>query len=63
MSMYVCPPTYGGSPARVFGLDSVLDALHFLVVALSVDCCVLFGLPQSRLQGFDPLGSGPQTLL
>lgn len=58
-----CPPTYRGSPAHVFGLDGVLNALHLLLVAISVASCVLFGLLQSGLQGFDPVSGGPQSLL
>ncbi len=62
--MCVCmcvPSTYHsrGSPAHVFGLDGVLNALHLLLVALSVASCILFGLLQSGLQGFDPLSGGP----
>lgn len=59
-------PTDGRSPAHVFRLGDdggVLDALHLLLVALSVMGCVLLGLLQGRLQAFDPLSRGPQALL
>lgn len=59
------PPTdhRRGSPAHVFGPSCVLNALHLLLIAVSVASCVLFGLLQSGLQGFDPLSGGPQSLL
>lgn len=59
------PPTdlCRGSPAHVFGPSRVLNALHLLLIAVSVASCVLFGLLQSSLQGFDPLSGGPQSLL
>lgn len=61
--MSACPPTYRGSPTHVFGLDGVFNALHLLLVATFFAGRVLFGLLQRRLQGLDPLGGRPQSLL
>lgn len=53
-----------GSPAHIFGPgSSILDALHLLFVLVPLAICVLFGLLQSRLQSFDAVDSGPQSLL
>lgn len=50
-------------PRHVLGPDGLFDAVHFLLVALAVPHGALLGLLQGVLQGFDPLGRGPQTLL
>lgn len=52
-----------GSPAHVFGLDSILNALDLLLVAVAITRRVLFGFLQSGLQAYDPLSGGPQALL
>lgn len=60
------PPTYlcRVPPAHVgFGFGGILDALHLLLVELALTSRTLFGFFQGRLQGFDPLHHGAQTLL
>uniref|UniRef100_A0A3P9KE16 Uncharacterized protein n=1 Tax=Oryzias latipes TaxID=8090 RepID=A0A3P9KE16_ORYLA len=42
-------------PGHVLGPDSLLDAVHLLLVALAVAGGVLLGLLQCRFQGLDPL--------
>uniref|UniRef100_A0A3Q3IH35 Uncharacterized protein n=1 Tax=Monopterus albus TaxID=43700 RepID=A0A3Q3IH35_MONAL len=41
-------------PSHVLGPDSLLDAVHLLLVALAITGSVLLGLLQSRFQGLDP---------
>lgn len=49
-------------PSHVLGPDSLLDAVHLLLVALAVAGGVLLGLLQSRFQGLDPLSRSTKTL-
>ncbi len=49
-------------PGHVLGPDGLLDAVHFLLVALAVAGSILLGLLQSRLQGLDPLSRSTKTL-
>lgn len=50
-------------PGHVLGPDGLLDAVHFLLVALAVAGGILLGLLQSRFQGLDPLSRSTKTLL
>lgn len=50
-------------PGLVLRPDRLFDALHLLLVALTVPHGVLLRLSQRRLEGFHSLGSGSQTLL
>lgn len=49
-------------PGHVLGPDSLLDAVHLLLVALAVTRGVLLGLLQSRLQGLDPFSRSTKAL-
>lgn len=53
----MCPP------GHVLGPHSLLDAIHFLLVALSVPHGILLGLFERTLQGLDALCSSTEPLL
>ncbi len=50
-------------PGLVLGSDDLLDAVHLLLVLLTVSHGAFFGLSQSRLQDLHPLSSCTQALL
>lgn len=50
-------------PGLVLGSDDLLDAVHLLLVLLTVSHGAFFGLSQSRLQDLHSLSSCTQTLL
>lgn len=52
-----------GPPGHILGSNSLLDAIHLLLVALAVPHGVLLGLLQRALQGLDTLCRGTQPLL
>lgn len=51
------------SAGHVLGSDGLFDAVHLLLIAFAVTCCVLFGLFERRLQSLHALRRRPQALL